>query len=176
MKTFPLRATLPVLIALLLSAPAAAAIKNAPLHKYFRAGVVNLRIDKIETYPSSATTSVPVLEGQGFSGPGYVVITATEQNPSGNNDVGVPHMEVGFELEDGSQMSESAPDAINVPGTKILAATSLHPKQHIVVNWVLSGWTGAAPTKLFLKVWNQSGYPGHWFRIQLKPTDVTAHT
>jgi len=63
-----------------------------------------------------------------------------------------------------------------VPGTKILAATSLHPKQHIVVNWVLSGWTGAAPTKLFLKVWNQSGYPGHWFRIQLKPTDVTAHT
>ncbi|MHB8357202.1 MAG: hypothetical protein ACYDDQ_11015, partial [Vulcanimicrobiaceae bacterium] len=57
------RAALALAVACILPIPGLAAIKNAPLHKYFMAGVVRLRIDKIETYPASGVTNVPVLEG-----------------------------------------------------------------------------------------------------------------
>ncbi len=140
------------------------------------AGALRLRIDKIETYPGSAVSSVPVLEGQGLSGPGFIVVTASAQNPSGSQEMGVPHMEVGFELNDGSQMTEGTPDAMNLPGTRSAAPTSLHPKQHIQFSWVISGWTGSPPTKLLLKVWNDSGYPGFWYRVLLRPSDVAKHT
>jgi hypothetical protein len=152
------------------------AITNAPLHRYFMAGAVRLRIDKIETYPGSAVSSVPVLEGQGLSGSGFVVVTATAQNPSSSQEIAIPHMEVGFELKDGSQMNESAPDLMNLPGTRAAAPTSLHPKQHVQFSWVISDWTGSPPTKLLLKVWNDSGYPGFWYRILLRPSDVSKHT
>lgn len=165
-------AALGLAVAFILPIPALAAIKNAPLHKYFMAGAVRLRIDKIETYPGSDVTKVPVIAGQGMSGPGFIVVTATVQNPSNSNEMGIPHMEVGFELKDGSQMNEYTPDATNLPGSKIAAPTSLHPKQHVRFSWVISGWTGSPPTKLLLKVWNQSGYPGYWFRVQLPPKAV----
>jgi hypothetical protein len=171
----PIAAAAALLLVLPCSA-SAAAIKNAPLHKYFTAGIIRLRIDKIETYPGSAAATVPVIAGQGLSGPGFVVVTVTAQNPSGSDDISVPHMEVGFELKDGSQMNEETPDATNIPGSKVAAPTGLHPKQHEQFSWVISGWTGAAPTKLLLKVWDQSGYPGYWYRIQLQPNDVTAHS
>ncbi|MHB8147230.1 MAG: hypothetical protein ACYDGM_08245 [Vulcanimicrobiaceae bacterium] len=176
MKAILSRAALTVAIALLWALPASSAITNAPLHKYFKAGVIQLRIDKIETYPGSAAQTVPVIAGQGLSGPGFVVVTATDQNPSSTDDTQVPHMEVGFELKDGSQMNEGTPDETNLPGSKVPAPTSLHPKQHMEFSWVISGWTGQPPTKMFLKVWNQSGYPGYWFRIQLHPKDVVTHT
>ncbi len=170
------RAALALAVACILPIPGFAAIKNAPLHKYFMAGVVRLRIDKIETYPASAVTTVPVLEGQGLSGPGFVVVTATAQNPSSTEETSIPHMEIGFELKDGSQMSESTPDGMNLPRSKVAAPTDLHPKQHVQFSWVISGWTGSPPTKMFLKVWDQSGYPGYWFRIQLPPKAVINHT
>lgn len=176
MKSSFVRAAVAVTLLLILPCAASAAIKNAPLHKYFTAGIIRLRIDKVETYPGSAAQSVPVIAGQGLSGPGFVVVTATAQNPSGTDQITVPHIEVGFELKDGSQMDETTPDAMNIPGGKVAAPTSLHPKQHEQFSWVISGWTGAAPTKLLLKVWDQSGYPGYWYRIQLPPKDVTAHS
>ncbi|MHB8461691.1 MAG: hypothetical protein ACYDA1_03495 [Vulcanimicrobiaceae bacterium] len=176
MKNILLRAAVAAALLLVLPLAAPAAIKNAPLHKYFTAGVIRLRIDKIETYPGTAAATVPVIMGQGLSGPGFVVVTVTAQNPSGSSDLSVPHMEVGFELKDGSQMNEGTPDETNIPGGKNPAPTSLHPKQHMQFSWVISGWTGAAPTKLLLKVWNASGYPGYWYRIPLQPKDVAAHT
>jgi len=171
-----MRAALALAIALVLPIPVLAAITNAPLHKYFAAGAVQLRIDKIQTYPGSSTTNVPVLAGQGLSGPGFVVVTATVQNPSGTDETAIPHMEVGFELKDGSQMNEGTPDATNLPGSKVAAPTSLHPKQHVQFSWVISDWTGSPPTKMFLKVWDQSGYPHFWFRLLLQPKDVVTNT
>ncbi|MHB8141209.1 MAG: hypothetical protein ACYDA5_06360 [Vulcanimicrobiaceae bacterium] len=176
MKSRSLFVALFAILSLLIPLSAAGAIKNAPLHKYFMAGTVRLRIDKVETYPGSAAQSVPVIAGQGLSGPGFVVVTATAQNPSGTGETTIPHMEVGFELKDGSQMNEYTPDAMNLPGSKVPAPTNLHPKQHVRFSWVISNWTGQPPTKMFLKVWDQSGYPGYWFRIQLRPKDIVPHT
>lgn len=169
-------AALALAIAFILPVAGFAAMQNAPLHRYFMAGAVRLRIDKIETYPGSDVTSVPVLAGQGMSGPGFIVVTATVQNPSSTDEIGIPHMEVGFELKDGSQMNEYAPDATNLPGSKVAAPTSLHPKQHLQFSWVISNWTGSPPTKMFLKVWDQSGYPHFLIRLQLRPKDVIGHT
>ncbi len=171
-----MRAAVAAAFALALPSSAFAAIKNAPLHKYFTAGVILLRIDKVETYPGSDVNTTPVLAGQGLSGPGFVVVTATAQNPSSTDEITVPHIEVGFELKDGSQMNETAPDAMNVPGSKVPAPTALHPKQHERFSWVISDWNGSAPTKVLLKVWDQSGYPGYWFRVLLGPNDVDART
>ncbi len=170
------RAALALAVACILPIPGLAAIKNAPLHKYFMAGTVRLRIDKIETYPASGVTNIPVLEGQGWSGPGFIVVTATAQNPSSTEETGIPHMEIGFELKDGSQMSEDTPWAMNLPRSEAAAPTDLHPKQHVQFSWVIGSWTGSPPTKMFLKVWNQSGYPGYWFRVQLPPKAVINHT
>jgi len=129
----------------------AQALKDEPLGKYFFYSGLNVRIDAIQT--NTKKDSNPVLKGAQdiADDKGYIVVKETMQNPSSSEDRGVPGNLFGFELQDGTQMDETAADAFYAGDSLIDPPGSLHPKQTMQFTYVFGAWNGSAITKMFMK-------------------------
>lgn len=127
-------------------------LTTVPVGKYFPFAGMNVRVDSVETVERGDSRKIVEKIPGGFDhNKGYIMVTATVQNPSDSNSIDFPSLWIGFELEDGTQIEEASPAGTFLATSLRDAPSSLHPKQHVAVVFALVEWDGSAPTKMFFR-------------------------
>lgn len=151
------------------------AVADAQLTQQIRFAGLDWRVDKIESVAKGDARPASVKTQIDQESTGYFMITVSMQNPSATESRSVPGLLFGFELADGSQIDEGGPAGQYIVPSFAEIPGSLHAKQRVNVTYVISSWSGSAPTKMFVKVnsaddSNQSGRG--YLRFQLAPGSV----
>ncbi|MDP9024093.1 MAG: hypothetical protein M3N13_01795 [Candidatus Eremiobacteraeota bacterium] len=151
------------------------AVADAQLAHQVRLGGLDWRVDKIESVAKGDARAAAVKTQIDQESTGYLMLSVSMQNPSASDSRSVPGLRFGFELTDGSQIDEGGASGEYIVPSFAAIPGQLHPKQRINVMYVISGWSGSAPTKMFVKVnsaddSNQSGRG--YLRFQLAPGSV----
>lgn len=152
-------------------------VKDAQLRTTYRFAGMDLRIDKIETVAKGDSRPIAVKSLINDRDDGYIMVSVSIQNSSPTEMRCVPGPNLGFELQDGSQIDENSPPFQYLVPSLAELPGKLHPKQRINLVYVIDRWTGSAPTKMFFKQnsgceENNSGLGS--LRFQLAPGAVTA--
>lgn len=172
--------TLVVATVLSVSFPASAdvnmTIADAHVAQQLRFAGLDVRVDKIESVSKGDKRPASVKTSIADETTGYIMVTVSMQNPSAAEPRSVPGILLGFELADGSQIDETGAAGEYIVPNFVDTPRQLHPKQRIDLMYVVSAWSGSAPTKMFFKLngaddSNQSGLG--YLRFQLAPGAVT---
>jgi hypothetical protein len=126
-------------------------LTDKPLNTYVNFAGIRTRIDKIETVQSADGRPILQKAGGTNDGTGYIVVTVSMQNPSDEKTIAIPGAAFGFELADGSQIDEQAPNGSFLMPSLNDLPDALHPKQHVTLAYVITNWNGQPITKMFLK-------------------------
>jgi len=126
-------------------------LTDKPLNTYFNFAGMRTRVDKIETVAQPDGRAILQKAGGPNGTNGYIIVTVDMQNPSGDKAIGIPGVNLGFELADGSQIDEEAPNGAFIAPSLNDPPDTLHPKQHVQLVYVITNWNGQPITKMFLK-------------------------
>jgi hypothetical protein len=136
-----------------LSIPAVSSADN-PVHDrtlgtWLNFAGLRMMIDSIQSVASPDGNTILSQVNTQDSDKGYLIITIDMQNPS-SDDIGMPGLQFGFELADGSQVNVTDPFGPYVGAGVTAAPDPLHPKQHLKVRYVAPNWPGTEITKMFM--------------------------
>jgi hypothetical protein len=135
---------------------------------------LRVRVDKIETVAKVDGRPIVAKAQLAGSDGGYIMVTCSVQNPSSSEDVPFGENRLGFELVDGTQVDEAEPAATFIAPGLNDAPSTLHPKQHVQIVFVVSAWNGQPLTKMFLHNMNEDAAGHTNLRFQIRPGYVKA--
>lgn len=83
-------------------------------------------------------------------GNGYIMVLLSMQNNSSSETLGIPSLQLQFELADGSDLNGPQGDGVFLYPGYASVPQEFHPKDHRQVLFVSCNWNGQAITKMFL--------------------------